>query len=420
MAAGAPNPQETAQPAEAPVPVPEPSEKALRYYRSGVVLWWVRLGWGFALPALFLFTGWSARLRDFSRRVGHNWFFTIVCFVILFELAVFVLDLPLSFYQSYLRPHAYGLSNQTLGKWLGDALKGLMVGAVAGAAFLWVPYLLLRKSPRRWWLYTGLLTLPFGFFVMLVAPVWIDPLFNEFGPMKDRQLERRILALAEQAGIAGSRVYEVNKSVDTETVNAYVTGFGTTKRIVLWDTLLRKLDEDEVLFVMGHEMGHYVLGHVTRSVLVLSAMALLGLYGAYRLSGWFLRRFQERFRFTELADIASLPLLMLLVQLVSVVLTPAALAYSRYQEREADRFGLEITQNGRACATAFVKLQRENLSHPRPGPLYKLWRASHPTLAERIEFCNRYRPWAEGRPLKYASRLRLREGVSAGDRGSQR
>jgi len=384
-----------------PVAVPAPSEKALRYYRSGNALWVLDVLLGLLIPALFLFTGFSARLRDLARRVGRNWFFTVVAYFVVFTLVNFVIGLPLAYYVEFVRQHAYGLSNQTLAKWIGDSLKGLGIGLVMGALFLWVPYLLLKKSPRRWWLYTSMLAVPFICLLLLIAPVWLDPLFNDFGEMKDKALESRILALADRAGIEGSRVYEVNKSVDTKAVNAYVTGFGKTKRIVLWDTILSKLTPRELLVVMGHEMGHYVLGHVRKGIAFFSFFILATLYLAHRTAGFFLSRWGARMRFDVLSDVASLPLLILLSNLFSFVGTPVALAFTRYQEHEADRFGLEITRDNRAAALAFVKLQTENLGVPRPGLLFKLWRASHPPIGERIDFCNEYRPWERGEPLRY-------------------
>ena len=383
------------------VEVPEPSEKARSYARGGNALWFVDMLWGLAIPAAILFTGLSARLRDVARRVGRNWFGTIVVYLTLFMLLTFALGLPLSYVAGYARPHAYGLSNQTLGKWWGDELKGLAVSVVAGSLLLWLPYLLVRKSPKRWWLWTSLLAIPIAAFFILIAPVVIDPLFNTFGPMKDRELEARILDLAGRAGIDGARVFEVDKSVDTNTVNAYVTGFGGSKRIVLWDTTIRKLDPDELLFVMGHEMGHYVLGHIVKSIFFSAVLILLTLYVAYRLQAGLIARYRDRFGFTELSDVASFPLVLLLVGVLSLVVTPVANAYSRWQEHEADRFGLEITRDNHAAATAFVKLQQENLSLPRRGTLYKLWRASHPLLGERIDFANTYRPWEQGGAGKY-------------------
>jgi Zn-dependent protease with chaperone function len=388
------------------VPVPEMSEKAARYYRSGIVLWFVNTLWALLIPAFFLFTGLSARIRNWAQKLGRKWFFVIALYFIIFSLVSYVIGLPLSYYQDFVRQHAYDLSNQTFEKWFTDSLKNLMVGLILGALFLWVPYLLLKKSPTRWWLYTSILFIPFLVFIMLIAPIWIDPLFNDFGPMKNKELEGKILALADKAGIEGSRVFEVNKSVDTKTVNAYVTGFGGTKRIVLWDTILAKLDDQEVLMVMGHEMGHYVLGHVWTGILFFSLLVLVTLYAAYKMAGFLIARYKDRFGFDQLSDIASLPLILLLISIFSLVITPIAFTFTRHQEHEADRFGLEVVQNNHAAATAFVKLQEENLSNPRPGWLSKLWRSSHPTPAERIEFCNDYRPWEKGEPLKYGDLIK--------------
>lgn len=386
---------------DASVPVPQPSEKALRYYRSGNVLWAVGQIWGLAVPLGLLATGFSARMRNWARTIGRRWFFEILVYFLLFSLVTYLVNLPLAFYAGYLRPHAYDLSNLTLGKWFSDSLKALAVGIVAGGLLLWIPYLLLRVSPRRWWLYTGLVAVPVIVLATLIAPIWIQPLFNRFGPMKDRQLEAEILALADRAGIEGGRVFEVAKSEDTKAVNAYVTGLGNTKRIVLWDTLLARLEPAEVRFIMGHEMAHYVLNHIPKGIALGSLGLFVSLYFVYRSSGWLIRRYQPRFGFHDLADVASLPLILLLIEIVSLAASPAMLAWSRSIERESDRFGLELTQDNRAAANAFAKLQQENLANPRPGPWFVFWRASHPPLGERIEFANAYRPWQRGEPLHY-------------------
>jgi STE24 endopeptidase len=388
------------------VPVPEPSAKALRYYRSGNVLWVVTTLWGLFVPALILFTGFSARLRDWASAIGRKWFFAIGVYVVLYVAVLYTFNFPLSYYQGFVHQHAYGLSNQTFAHWFGDSLKALAVAMVMGALFLWIPYLLLKKSPQRWWLYTSLVSVPLLALVMLVQPVVIAPLFDDFGPMQDKALEAEILGLAKRAGIDGGRVFEVNKSEDTKTLNAYVGGLLETKRIVLWDTLLRKLDREQVLVVMGHEMGHYVLDHVWYLFALLSVLILASLYVAHRALGFLIPRFQHRFGFTEVSDVASLPLLSLLISVFFLVVQPIAFAYSRHIEREADRFGLEITQNNYAMASALTLLHDENLAHPKPGALYQLWRSRHPPIAERIEFANRYRPWETGQPLTYAEDFR--------------
>lgn len=399
-------PSTVSPPSPQRVAVPEPTPQALDYYRSGNVLWVISNAWDLIVPGVILFAGLSGRIRQWAARLGRRWFFIVALYFIAFSVLVFVVDLPLSYYQGFVRQHAYGLSNQTLAKWTQDEVTSLLVSLVMGVLFLWVPYLLLKKSPTRWWFYTGLAAIPFIVLVALVEPIWIDPLFNRFGPMQDKALETDILRLADRAGIEGGRVFEVAKSEDTNAVNAYVAGFGTTKRIVLWDTIIAKLNRDQLLVVMGHEMGHYVLGHVWKLIIIFSVLIMGSLYAVHRSAGWLLRTYAGRFGFSELSDIASLPLVIVLFGVASFVVTPVALGVQRHFEHEADRFGLEITRDNYAAASAFVRLQQENLGVPRPGFLYKYFRANHPLLGERIDFSNDYRPWEHGEPLVYESYFR--------------
>jgi len=292
----------SAPPAHERVAVPEPSEKALSYHHSGNILWMVSNLWSMVVPLAFLWTGLSGRIRDVAQRIGRRRFFVIGIYVIIFSAIGFVLDLPLSYYAGYVREHAYGLSNQTFGKWFGDAVKGLLVGICFGVAFLWLPFALLRRSPHRWWLYVGLLMVPFLLFVSLISPIWIDPLFNKFGPMRNKTLEANILALADRAGIQGSRVFEVAKSVDTKALNAYVTGFGDTKRIVLWDTIIAALDERELLVVMGHEMGHYVLHHGYKGIMFFTIVIVLAFAFLKRAFAWAQARWKNSWGIRDIGD----------------------------------------------------------------------------------------------------------------------
>jgi Zn-dependent protease with chaperone function len=360
----------------------------MQYYRSGNVLWTVLTLLEILIPGIWAFGGWSARLRTLAQRIGRRWFFTIVVYYALFTLITFLVMLPLDYYAGFVRQHAYGMSNQSLLKWGEDTLRQLALNLLAGCLVLWIPYWFLARTPRRWWLYTGLLVPPLLVLVMLILPIWIEPLFNRFGPIKDRRLEAKIVALARRSGIEHGRIFEVDKSVDTKAGNAYVTGLWGTQRIVLWDTLLARFDEKELMFVLGHEMGHYVMHHVLRTILVASAAVLLGLYLVHRAAGPLIRRFSRRLGFAELADVASLPVLLMLLSVVSLGIRPAVLAYSRYQEHQADAFGLELTGDRQAAARALVKLQQDNLGNPRPGPLYMTWRATHPSLGQRIDFAN--------------------------------
>lgn len=409
MATAFANPGPSPEPPRAAVvAVPEPSAKAMRYYRSGLVLWGVGQVWVVAVPVVFLVSGLSARLRRLASRVGRSWFLTVGLYGVMYVVLNELVTMPLIFYAGFIRPREYGLAAEgyTFGFWLIDVAKGLGVASALAFCLLWMPYLALRTMPRRWPWAVAIGYVPVAFGLMFLAPVVVDPLFDTFGPMKDKPLEAKILALADRAGIEGGRVYEVEKGTRTKAVNAYVKGLLGTHRIVLWDTLLQKLDERQVLFVMGHEMGHYALGHVVRSILLggvgVLALCLMVQWGAALV----LRRFGGRFGLERLDDVASLPLALVLGNLLVLAFSPVGLAYSRHQEHEADRFALELSHDNSAGASGFAAMLDVNLGNPRPGALSVLWRSTHPPTGERIDFCNTYRPWETGAARRYEGLFR--------------
>jgi len=390
----------------APVAVPEPTPEAARYYRSGHWVWAASVALGVAIPALILWSGLAVAIRTRAERVAPFWPLAAALFIAAYFVVDWLLSLPFAYYAEFARQHAYGMSKQSLGQWLSESAIGLGVNVVIGALFFWVPLLLLRRVPRTWWLATGALAVPFLFLILFVRPIWIDPLTDDFGPMKNPRLEQRILALAERAGIEGARVFEVNKSADTNRLNAYVTGFGATKRIVLWDTLLASLSPEQTLVVMGHEMGHYVLRHVLIGICVYSAILTLALLAIHLVASALLARNGAKLGVRGLSDPAALPLMLAIAAVLGLVIMPLALAFSRTQEHEADRFALEITRDNHACANAFVTMQASNLGYPRPDEWVVWLRTTHPSIAERVEFCNAYRPWETDEPRRYEQLFR--------------
>ncbi len=382
------------------IAVPEVTEEALRYYYSGNILWVVEQLWSLFVPSIFLIGGITKKLQTFSQKRGKVWFFTILIYIFFFILIYETLFFPLDFYAGFLREHAYGLSSQTFIRWLSHYLISAFVLFCEAAAFVWIFYLLIAKSPKKWWFYCWVTSVAILFFLSFIQPIWIDPLFNIFSPMKDKALEKKILQLASKADIPEATVLEVSKSKDTKTLNAYVTGLGSSKRIVLWDTTVKALPLNELLFVMGHEMGHYVLHHIWWGFFFACFINFWVFYFVYKLTGFLLKKFPATFPF-HLFDIASLPLLLFFFAFFSILILPIQNLFSRHYEHEADRFGIEITQNNSAAAKAFVTLYQHDLVNPNPGLIYTFVRATHPSIKNRIDFINSYCPWKEGRSLKY-------------------
>jgi Zn-dependent protease with chaperone function len=349
---------------------------------------------------LVLFSGLAARLRDIAHGLGHRRYVRMLVFLLLYMGVGFVLTFPLTWYRGFALEHQFGLSNETFGSWFGDQLKGEATSLVifGFTGLLALAYGQIERSPKRWWLTLGLGTLPVILVLALIQPVLIDPLFNKFEPLSNRELETRIVTLAERAGIPGRNVYQVDKSRQTKKINAYVSGFGPSQRIVLWDNTLEQASEDEILFIMGHEMGHYALHHIWKGIALSSALAFLVLFLARLVMGWAIARFGERWGIRALHDVATVPLLAATLTLLLFLLQPLTNAFSRSIEHEADVFALEVTHTNDAGARAFIKLAAANRSDPEPPPAVAFFLYTHPPLIERIRFALAYRPWEERKP----------------------
>nr|WP_239540077.1 M48 family metallopeptidase [Salimicrobium jeotgali] len=297
---------------------------------------------------------------------------------------VWVLTLPIS-YMGRRLSLSYDVSVEPLSKWLQDHLISFSLDTLMMIIAALVLYRLIRISAERWWLYAWLLLVPFLTFFMYIQPVLIDPLYNEFDRLSDAQLEDSILSLADGSGVPADRVYVVDKSEETNALNAYVNGIGDNLRIVLWDTTLRSLEEEEVLFIMAHEIGHYVKNHLLKSLFGVLAGSFVGLYLLYRLLPVILHRFGRAFRIKGVGDIASLPLILLLVSILSFVAQPVGMAVSRQAEQTADEYALEVTGNPDAAIGAFHEMIRHGKSDVHPPTLIKYLRYGHPTMFERIK-----------------------------------
>lgn len=340
---------------------------------------------------IILGLGISARMRDLAARVTKRPYGIALIYVVVFSIVTAIFDFPLSYYAGYVVPHQFNLSNQNFAAWIGDEAKAFLIGLVFSLIVV-PPALLVIRRVKRWWLVLWAAAIPISIFVVVIVPVVVDPVFNRFEPLKDQVLRRKLLDEAARAGIEGGRVYEVDKSRQTKEMNAYVTGLGPTNRIVMWDTLLKKLNQDEVLAVMGHEMGHYVLHHVWQGVAWTIAIAFPVLFFAQRVY----ERGIGRWGIAERGDAASLPWILLIVSTISFLLAPVENGISRHIEHQADIFGLELTHLNEATASSFVKFAEDSKVNPYPNALIEFWRYSHPSLGKRVDFVLKYKPWERG------------------------
>ena len=320
-----------------------------------------------------------------------------------------LLLLPIELYRHYLQL-SYGLSVQVWGSWFWDRAKMELVTLLVLVPVLWGFYALIRRSPARWWLYSWLAALPVLVFVVFVTPVVLDPLFNHFEPLEKTRpdLVSAIEQVAQRGGlrIPPSRIFLMNASEKFTTYNAYVTGIAATKRVVVWDTTARDLTVPQVLFIFGHEMGHYVLDHVYKGMAFAAGLMLAALAIGKLIADRALARWGVRWGIRGLADWASLPVLMLILAVLSFVGEPLANSFSRHLEHQADTYGLEVTHGivpdaPETAAQDFQLLGEKSLSYPYPNRLFVFWAYDHPPIAERIRFALHYNPWTKGEPTKY-------------------
>jgi len=346
--------------------------------------------------------GWLAQ------RLRWRWLQALAYFSAIILLLA-LLSEPVDIYAQHLQ-RAYGLSVQSWGSWARDWAVSTSISTVICALILWGLYALIRRAPKRWPVWAWLCSLPVTFIVVFASPVLIEPLFNQYQPLAQDhpQLLAKIDEVMHRGGVAipHERIFEMKASDKVTTYNAYVTGLGATKRVVVWDNTAKELTNEETQFIFGHEMGHYVLRHIYKGLLFSCLIILF----ACCVGGWMARamiaRWGSGWGVASLNEWGSLPALLLAASLLNIVLTPVGSAFSRYQEHEADRYGLEVTHAlvgdaGEVASSAFEKLGEKGFSYPTPNRFYVWYAYDHPPLGDRIEFCRSYHPWTSGEATKY-------------------
>jgi STE24 endopeptidase len=369
-----------------------PADKIARsnaYFEGGywMILW--DFLYGVAIALLLLNTRWSAKMRDLSERVTR--FRPVHTFVYWLQYAIIttILGFPLSVYEDYLREHKYGLATQTFGPWFADQLKGLGVTIVMGGLLAMLLFGVVRKFPRTWWVWGTVVTTLFTIFGILIAPVFIFPIFNKVTPLNDPKVVTPILSMARANGIPAKNVYTIDASRQSTRMSANVSGFANTMRITLNDNLLRRASPEEIQAVMGHEMGHYVLNHIYKGIMFLLIVTVIAF--AYLRWGlaWTLQRWGEKWQIRGITDTAVLPLVVLLVSIFSFFVTPVMNTFTRTQEYEADMYGLNTSRQADGFAQAAIHLGEYRKMNP--GPVEEWVFFDHPSGRNRIYAAMRWK-----------------------------
>ena len=383
---------------------PELHKKA--HARNRILFRLQLIGFAYGLAVLLIILRWNlaAKYRGWAESSSKRRFVQALVYSPLLLITVAVLTLPLDIYSESIEKH-FGISVQTWGSWSWDWVKAELISIVIFTILIWLLYVVIRRSPTRWWFYFWLLSLPILIFIFFISPWVIAPLFNKFEPLqtKNPALTSALERMVQRAGedIPPERMFWMGAGEKTTSLNAYVTGLGASKRIVVWDTTIAKMNTPQIVFVAGHEMGHYVLHHVLLGIAFFAVVLLVFFYLGYLLIGWVLAKWGASWGIRSIDDWASLPALLILLSIFTFAANPIVSGFSRHQEHQADQYGLEVThglnaESGQTAAQAFQVLGEVDLSDPDPDPLNVFLFYDHPPISDRVQFSLSYDPWSHG------------------------
>jgi STE24 endopeptidase len=361
---------------------PQARARSDAYFEGGywLILW--DLLAGLVVAWLFLATGLSARIRDWVERVTRFRFLQTALYALQYIAIATVVLLPWNAYEGFFREHKYGMSNMTLGGWLGDQAKGLAIALVLGTLAITAVYAVLRRAPRTWWLWGAIVTIAIAVFGAAIAPVYLEPVFNRFAPLPDSSLKQEILSMARANGIPASDVYEFNASKQTTRMSAHVSGMLGTTRISVNDNLMNRGSQEEIRAVVGHEMGHYVLNHVYKGMMFAAVIIVVGFAFLRWAFAGVQARYGARWGIRGVADVAGLPVLVFLFSAYMFALTPVENTITRTMEAEADNYGLNVARQPDGFAQAALHLSEYRKM--KPGPVEEVVFYDHPSGWHRI------------------------------------
>lgn len=412
---GGPTPQPNPANASASAATPPHSEQAYSLppdkLRQAIALSKIRVAvdivgsiWGLIVLWALLATGTAARLDGWTReRMKHRWMQGAVFFAIVLVILA-IANLPVDLVAHAASLH-FRISIQGWVPWFVDLAKGLgislLIAVPIALFFNWIA----RRSPRRYWLWIWLICLPLIVISVFLAPLVLDPIFNKFTPLEAShpKLVAKLEEVVARTGtkIPPSRMFLMKASEKSNGINAYVTGIGSSKRFVMWDTTMNRMPDDEIMFIFGHESGHYVLNHIPKGI----ALSMAGMFFIFwicaHLAEWMVRRFGERWHISSVASRAGFLTLVFALSIAQFVTTPVDNAVSRHFEHEADVYGQEaihglVPDPQKTAVSSFNHLGEAWLDNPNPNAFVEFWSYSHPSVQQRAEFAEHYNPWANG------------------------
>jgi len=388
---------------------PEKLKQAQELFRVRTTLHFAGEGWGILQLVLLLALGVPARMRNVAENLTKNRWGQGFVFVFLFLLAITLLDLPLRVYGHHMAV-AYGLSVQGWGSWVWDQAKSFLLTWFVGALLVMMLFWVIRRSPKHWWFWFWIPTMAAVLFGVFVSPILVDPLFDKFEPLQQRNpaLVEQLEKVVARSGVRlpPDRMFFMRASQKVTSLNAYVTGFGPSKRLVLWDTTIAAATPDELSGIFGHELGHYALHHIVLGLLFSGVLLLVGFFVGQRAAEWLLRRYGPQWRIRSQNDWACLAVLVLVLNVLNFCSEPIENGFSRAIEHAADVYGQEaihgiVADPQTTTQQGFQQLGETSLDDPTPHPFVEFWTFSHPSIASRAAFAAAYNPWTAGQHPRY-------------------
>ncbi len=370
---------------------PDRQKKAREYAGIRRRLSYVSMGIGGVGIIIFLATDLKFWLRDalhgLSWQPISGWYpWQVLVYFLILMVGYEVLTAPIGYYSGFVLPHRYGISTMTLGSWLGDLFKGLVLGLVFEGLVIELVYGLLAAQPQIWWLEVAVVLLFFSVMMANLAPVLLFPIFYKFHPMPEGELTQRLLALAERAKTRVRGVFTMQMSNKTTAANAALMGLGNTRRIVVGDTMLDRYTPDEIEVVLAHELGHHVHHDIWKLILSQSVVTLGGLYLVNVVLHWAV----TVQHYQGLADAATLPLLIALTATFGLIVMPINNGYSRFVEYQADEYALQSTHKIQPFKSAMTRLANQNLSEVEPSPIVEFLFHDHPSIGKRLKHADEF------------------------------